>query len=196
MLGSNVFNVTTASQVPPALEKGDEVVLSVVFSFTGYEDYQVIWPSRPICPASSTLNAPGTGLLQSGDSGEEPRLRCLHGPPFLTLVIDLDATVTETLLLQNISTTDVMVKRIDFTDSQFDWEGNLTLPYLLKAGTSKELELNFTPSSEVFTREAIILRRPTTRAHRELAWRGCRHVQRMPNIQVNTGEDPHELPAS
>ena len=37
VVGSNVFNVTTATQVPPALESGDEVVLSVVFSPTGYE---------------------------------------------------------------------------------------------------------------------------------------------------------------
>lgn len=201
VVGSNVFNVTTASQVPPALEKGDEVVLSVEFSPTGYEDYQAALAIQTDMPGLEYIERPilGTGLLQSGDSGEGASAPLLATDPSVLDFgqADLDATVTETLLLQNISTTDVMVKRIDFTDSQFDWEGNLTLPYLLKAGTSKELELNFTPSSEsTYSGEAIILSDDPGQPELTVSLRGegvdmcsvCAGI-----IQVNTGEDPYEL---
>lgn len=201
VVGSTVFNVTTTTQVPPALEKGDEIVLSVEFSPTGYEDYEAALAIQTDMPGLEYIERPilGTGLLQSGDSGDAASAPLLATD---TTVLDfgqadLDNTVTETLLLQNVSTSDVLVKSIDFTDSQFDWERNLTLPYMLKAGTSKELELNFTPLSEKsYSAEAIIASDDPDHPEITVSLRGegvdmcsvCAGI-----IQVNTGEDPYEL---
>ena len=86
VVGSTVFNVTTTTQVPPALEKGDEIVLSVEFSPTGYEDYEAALAIQTDMPGLEYIERPilGTGLLQGlmGELDRDVALQtAIHGAP-------------------------------------------------------------------------------------------------------------------
>ena len=201
VVGSSAFNVTTASQVPPALEKGDEVILNVVFSPSAYEDYEAALAIQTDMAGLEYIERPivGTGLLQSGDSGSAPSAPLLATDNGILDFgeVDIDQTATETLLLQNVSSTDVMVQKIQFTESRFDWGSDISLPYLLKAGDSKELSMTFTPSAEkAYLGEAIILSDDPVQPELSVSLKGdgvdmcgvCAGI-----IQVNTGEDPYSL---
>jgi hypothetical protein len=151
-------------------------------------------------PGLEYLETPilGSGLQPAGDSGDATL-------PILTAdrlsvdfgQADLDKLATELLTLQNTGSQDVLLKQISFTGSTFDWEGDLALPYILKAGDSKQITLNFIPTAEkAYQGEAVIETDDPAQPELSVSLNGegvdictiCAGI-----IQVNTGEDPYEL---
>jgi hypothetical protein len=200
VVGSPAFSVSATTQIPPALNKGDRLVLNVSFSPTGYEDYEAALALQTDMPGLEYLETPivGTGLQPAGDSGSAAQ-------PMLTTDVqtidfgdgDLEKFATKSLTLQNVSGENVMVKQISFTGSAFDWEKDLALPYLLKAGDSKQITLNFLPTQEkAYQGEAIIESDDPAQPELKISLQGkgvdictiCAGI-----IQVNTGEDPNTL---
>jgi hypothetical protein len=200
VVGSPAFSVTATTEVPPSLNKGDRLVLDVSFTPTGYEDYDAALALQTDMPGLEYLETPitGTGLQPAGDSGGESN-------PILSTDVkkidfgegDLDKYTIETLTLQNVSGQDVMVKQISFTGDAFDWAKDLALPYLLKAGDSKIVTLNFLPTQEkIYLGEAIVESDDPAQPELSISLEGkgvdictiCAGI-----IQVNTGEDPYTL---
>lgn len=200
VVGSPVFSVTATTEVPPALNKGDSLVLSVAFNPSGYEDYEAALALQTDMPGLEYLETPilGSGLQPAGDSGDvslpimtADRLSVDFGQA------DLDKLAKESLNLQNTGSQDVLVKQISFTGSTFDWEGDLALPYILKAGDSKQITLNFIPTAEkAYQGEAVIETDDPAQPELSISLQGegvdictiCSGI-----VQVNTGEDPYEL---
>jgi len=201
VVGSSAFSVKATTEIPPVLQKGDEVVLTIEFAPDAYEDFEAALAIQTDMPGMDYIERPiqGTGLRPSGDTGSGPGYALLTTDR--TSVdfgeADIDGTVTETVLLQNVSTENVMVKKITMTDSIFGWDKQLSLPYLLKAGDAKEINLSFTPNAEqAYQAQAIIESDDPVQPEMvlELTGKGvdlcgiCSGI-----IQVNTGEDPYEL---
>ncbi len=200
VVGSPAFSVSATTQIPPALNQGDRLVLNVSFSPTGYEDYEAALALQTDMPGLEYLETPivGTGLQPAGDSGSAAQ-------PMLSTDVqsidfgdaDLEKFATQSLTLQNVSGENVLVKQISFTGNAFDWESDLALPYLLKAGDSKQITLNFLPTQEkVYQGEAIIESDDPAQPELTISLQGkgvdictiCAGI-----IQVNTGEEPNAL---
>ena len=69
VVGSSAFQVTASTQVPPTLEKGDELILNVAFSPDDYEDYEAALALQTDMVGLEYIERPilGTGLRGSSD---------------------------------------------------------------------------------------------------------------------------------
>jgi len=196
VVGSSAFSVKATTQVPPSLEKGEQLILNVEFTPKAYEEYEAALALQTDMPGLEYIERPILGTaLNTGDENS-PLLATDMGIVDFGEA-DLEAVATETIQLQNISASDVMVKKITFTDNAFGWGKELTLPYLLKAGDSKEFSLTFVPTAETsYLGEAIIESDDPAQPELSISLKGegvdlctiCAGI-----LQVNTGEDPYQL---
>lgn len=149
-LDDDVFTVAEASAMPVELGPGVDVTLTVDFApdiegnFMGTLSLDTDAEGLidvEVAGTSIEGNADDTGNT-GGATMDVNRTSISFGE------IDVGKTLTENIQLENTGNEDVLIVNIVSDTSEFGWDKSLTLPYVLQAGTTRDVGITFSPTDE------------------------------------------------
>tara|TARA_B110000037_G_scaffold154695_1_gene174510 strand:- start:223 stop:1320 length:1098 start_codon:yes stop_codon:yes gene_type:complete len=151
-VGSNVFAIDSAGALPESIAPDGEVVLSLSFAPAAEAAYSGAVAIQTNLAGFEYLeiDVVGTGTLEEFDTSE-PVSNPLISVDISSInfgQVDLGSLASATALISNDGPDSVMVSSIDFTDPAFFWGQEVSLPYILSAGSAKEVTFTFSPTAE------------------------------------------------
>ena len=151
-VGSNVFSIDNAGVLPSAIEPNSEIIISLSFAPAAEAPYSgaVALQTNLAGFEYLEIEVMGTGTLEEFDTSE-PITNPLLSVDISSVdfgQVNLGSVASATALISNAGPDSVMIASIDFSDPEFSWGHEVSLPYILSGGSAKEITFTFSPTVE------------------------------------------------
>jgi hypothetical protein len=145
LLGADAFSLDAVVGLPLTLGSGENMAVTVRFAPEESDDFL-----GAVALATDLAEAPyveiqldGTSLAAEGAGAISTSTSVIDFG-----VVGTNSSGTAQWTLENTSDSDIALSSLSFSDTEFGWQQNLPLPYVLRAGTAKSIILTYTPTTE------------------------------------------------
>ena len=145
LLGADAFSLDAMVGTPLTLGSGENMAVTVRFAPMENDDFLgAVALATDLAEAPYVeINLDGTSLAAEGAGAISTSTSAVDFG-----VVGTNTSGTAQWTLENTSGSDVALSSLSFSDTEFGWQQNLPMPYVLRAGTTKSIILTYTPTTE------------------------------------------------